>query len=165
VAALHAASWGSAYRGILSDDYLDRQVGDHLLSMWTGRFAAEDSSRLVLLAEEGPELLGFACVFLDADRQWGTLLDNLHVGPRLKGRGLGKTLLTAAAEWCEQRRPGAPLHFWVYEGNHAARAFYEHLGARQIERVTKSLEDGGKTESLRYVWSDVRALLGQGLKA
>jgi len=29
----------------------------------------------------------FACAYLDADPEWGTLVDNLHVVPGLKGKG------------------------------------------------------------------------------
>ena len=39
IAQLHAESWRSAYRGILSDDYLDNQVQSERASLWQSRFA------------------------------------------------------------------------------------------------------------------------------
>jgi GNAT superfamily N-acetyltransferase len=111
----------------------------------------------VLLAEEGAALRGFACVFLDTDPVWGAVLDNLHVEPGFKGRGLGRRLLLAAAAWCEARRPGTPLHLWVYERNLEARAFYERLGAVRVEETSKATADGGSAASLRYVFRSLRS--------
>ena len=71
---------------------------------------------------------GFACAYLEADPEWGCLLDNLHVVPDLKGKGLGRQLMTAVAEQVWRSNPHGRLHLWAYEQNLAARRFYERLG-------------------------------------
>ncbi len=95
-------------------------------------------------------------MFLDAHPLWGALLDNLHVTLALRGQGLGRRLLAAAAEWCEARRPGTGLHLWVYERNVEARRFYERLGAREIERVITELPGGGSAVIGRCGWVSAR---------
>jgi GNAT superfamily N-acetyltransferase len=106
----------------------------------------------VQLAEDGATLVGFSCVFLRAHPVWGALLDNLHVTQSMKGQGVGRRLLAAAAEWCEAHQPGTGLFLWVYERNLEARRFYERFGAREIESVITELPGGGGAVIVRYGW-------------
>jgi steroid delta-isomerase-like uncharacterized protein len=155
IAKLHAESWRSAYRGSLSDEYLDGQVYADRLSLWSAKFSSPDSDLfLVLLASRDAEPAGFVCAVLDEDETWGALLDNLHVLPAWKGRGLGRKLMADAAKWVAGRRPGSPLHLWVIEGNEEARSFYERLGGRSLDRKLWNAPDGRGVALLRYVWND-----------
>lgn len=159
IASLHAESWRAAYRGILSDEFLDGDVFAEHTARWRARLAEPDPDRHVLLAEEHGTLQGFACVLAAADPQWGALVDNLHVRPDLRGRGLGKTLLLEAASWVWLRDPGSPLHLWVYEANQPACRFYEKLGAIPAGREVKETRDGASTVQLRYAWPELQPLL------
>jgi GNAT superfamily N-acetyltransferase len=101
IARLHADSWRAAYRGILGDDFLDNTVVANRRELWRTRFSEIDrEDQLILVGEEHGEIQAFACAFLDADPEWGTLLDNLHVLPGLKGRGLGRQLISAVVSDC-----------------------------------------------------------------
>jgi hypothetical protein len=156
VARLHAESWRSAYRGSLSDEYLEERVFADRLSLWSEKFSSRDSDALlVLLASCGAEPIGFVCAILDQDETWGALIDNLHVLPAWKGKGLGRKLMVEAARWVAGRRPGSPLHLWVIEGNEEARSFYERLGGRPLDRKLWSAPDGSAAGLVRYVWNDV----------
>jgi steroid delta-isomerase-like uncharacterized protein len=155
VARLHTESWRSAYRGFLSDEYLDERAIAERRSAWREKLFARDSSTLVLLASRDGEPAGFVCAILDEDEAWGALLDNLHVLPVWKGKGLGKRLMIEAARWISSSRPGSPLHLWVIEENYEARLFYENLAGRPLDRKPWDAPDGKKTVSLvRYVWND-----------
>jgi hypothetical protein len=81
IAELHAASWRSAYRGSLSDAYLDTDVAAERAAVWQRRLMQPSERQYVLLAEQNGELVGFACVLLDEEPTWGACLDNLHVRP------------------------------------------------------------------------------------
>jgi GNAT superfamily N-acetyltransferase len=109
--------------------------------------------RLVLkaLAHDG-QLLGFACVLLDAEPHWGALLDNLHVTPKLKRHGIGRELFEAARRWVAMRAPGTPMHLTVIEANRDACLFYERVGGTLVERVTKEVVPGTYLAVLRYQW-------------
>lgn len=114
--------------------------------------------RLILLAREKNEVLGFLCLYLDADSRWGALLDNLHVHPDYKGRGYGSALTARAANWLLGKRPQSGLYLWVYEQNHQARRFYEKLGGTTAEKLFKKTVEDKQVATLRYIWADVRPL-------
>lgn len=156
VARLHADSWRTTYRGILRDDFLDDTVVANRRELWSSRFAQigrED--QLILVSEERGEIQGFACAFLDADPEWGTLLDNLHVVPGLKGRGLGRQLIAAVAEDVRRHAEHSVLHLWVYEQNTQARGFYERLGGVITEVVAEAAPDGSRVNAVRYAWREL----------
>lgn len=63
----------------------------------------------------------------------GALLDELYVVPRLRGRGIGSTLL-AAAETITRERGGELVEINVDGGDVDARRFYERHGYRNTEQ-------------------------------
>jgi GNAT superfamily N-acetyltransferase len=162
IARLHADSWRAAYRGILGDDFLDDSVVANRRELWRTRFSEIDrTDQLILVGEEHGEIQAFACAFLDADPEWGTLLDNLHVLPGLKGRGLGRRLLSAVAENIRRHGLHSMLHLWVYEQNVQARGFYERLGGIVSGCVGEAAPDGSHVNVLRYGWRELSLLLNR----
>jgi GNAT superfamily N-acetyltransferase len=98
IAKLHSESWRTAYRGILTDDYLDGRVHQERLATWQERFSSQADERMfVIVAEEDNHLAGFASAFRDEHLVFGPLLDNLHVAPRVTGRGIRRHLLSEIA--------------------------------------------------------------------
>jgi GNAT superfamily N-acetyltransferase len=159
VARLHADSWRSTYRGILRDEFLDGAVVADRRDLWRTRFADLDrADQLLWVNDEGGEIQGFACAFIAADPEWGTLLDNLHVRPGLKGRGLGRGLMLAVAEHIQSLEHPPLMHLWVYEGNDNARRFYETLGGVCTACVAELAPDGAQVNALRYSWRDLSLL-------
>jgi hypothetical protein len=159
IAALHAASWRHAYRGILPDSYLDGAIGAERLELWSKRLSPSGSHRrFVLLAEDSRGLAGFVCLLLDEEPEWGACLDNLHVRPDIRRQGLGRWLFAEAARWLMSVEPGWPLHLWVFEANQTARAFYDRFEGDVAARKIKRMPGGADIASLRYVWRDVERL-------
>jgi hypothetical protein len=93
IARLHTASWRSAYRAILNPNFLAGPIEEDRLSAWMSRIAQQDPHELIIIAEAADEPIGFVCAVGAEDDQWGTLIDNLHLLPAAKGRGLGAILL------------------------------------------------------------------------
>jgi GNAT superfamily N-acetyltransferase len=91
-------------------------------------------------------------VLLDAEPEWGPLLDNLHVAPALKGRGIGRELLHRARAWVARAAPGRTMHLWVIDQNQPARRFYERVGGSPAERRTNEMTPGVHVSAVRYVW-------------
>ena len=160
VASLHAESWRNSYRGILPDAYLNEDAVKERESLWKARLSAPDiDRRYVLLAELDKQLVGFVCVLLDEEPEWGACLDNLHVRFELQGQGLGRQLFARAVRWVMAKESGWPIHLWVFEANYAARRFYDALKGDITERKIKEMPGGAKVSSLRYVWRNTEKLL------
>lgn len=150
IADLHAGSWRSAYRGIMSDDFLDQDVFEDRRSVWRRRMA--DGRFIVLLAESDGAPVGFAGYAPDVDPKWGTLLDNLHVEPSHKGHGIGFRLFGAGAARMLRGRPAAGIHLTVYAANEPAIAFYERLGGVRIETTSNAPGAVAGKLAHRYFW-------------
>jgi GNAT superfamily N-acetyltransferase len=154
IAALHAESWRSAYRGLIPDDDLGDGLDDERFNFWRDRFASPGPHRRIVLAAIADEILiGFACVLADAAPEYGPLLDNLHVKPGWRGRGLGAELLQKSREWSRAIAPGQPMHLWVLAGNAVARRFYRNQGGvEEGQRVEH--REGMEIVSLRCIWRE-----------
>ena len=146
IAAVHAASWREAYRGILPAAYLDNDVGDDLATQWRDRVIAADDVVLVL---EDPDIVGFIAVWCDPD----AFIDNLHVLPERRSGGLGQQLMARAAfELIERDHSSA--HLWVLKDNRRARAFYGRLGGQEVETKTKPIF-GHELPHVKIAWPDL----------
>ena len=160
IATLHADSWRSAYRGILSDDYLANRAPSDRLAAWRDRFAASATRPMfVLVAETGNRLDAFACVFPQEDPVFGSFLDNLHVAPQRTGQGIGKLLLAESASYLLRMDKPTGLYLWVLEQNKRARRFYARAGASEVETKVLSMPDGGRHPEVRCYWPDPAHLL------
>ena len=159
LAALHTDSWQRTYRGMMSDEFLDGGAVENRRQVWHERLGTPNPGRLVLIADDGTRIIGFVCAFAHDDAGWGAYIDNLHVVHDWHGRGVGRVLMRAAAEWVCRTQPGAGVYLWVMEANAPARAFYDRLGARNVETVEHPDPGGGHAPNCRYVWSDASALL------
>jgi ribosomal protein S18 acetylase RimI-like enzyme len=159
VAGLHATSWRDAYRGMLRDEYLDADVAGDRRQVWTRRLGDAVDSQFGFIAEAAGEPVGFVFLLGHDDDAWGTLIDNLHVLPGLKGRGIGRRLLEAAALETARRYPRERVHLFVFDANVAARRFYASVGGREVEQVVVEPPGGGSQVEWRVVWDDAERLL------
>lgn len=164
VAGLHADSWRRNYRGAYSDRFLDGDVLEDRVAVWTDRLREHDPRRLTILAEDDG-LVGFANTIFEEDPRWGSLLDNLHVADRCRRQGIGSRLLVLTAEALIARPECTGLYLWVLEQNTDAQDFYAALGGSPAGRAPVSapgeMEDRltGSPLKLRYVWPDLAVLV------
>jgi len=159
IASLHAASWRIAYRGLLSDEYLDGNVVSERTAMWEESFRTPSNNQYVVVAEVGPQIVGFACAYGDDDPHWGTLLDNLHVDDKQKRQRVGARLMAHVAAWCSSAYPNNGLYLWVLKPNVSARRFYEHLNGVNVGEDVWFPPGGGEIPKLRYAWRHLDVLL------
>ena len=152
IASLHATSWRFAYRGSLSDAYLDGPIEAERSAFWRGRFERPAENQFVVVAEFMGKLVGFACAYGGEDLKWGTFLDNLHVAPERHRKGIGARLMAEVASWSAASFPGQGIYLWVLESNQRARRFYERVGAEIGGRDLWTPPDGTALPKLRLVW-------------
>lgn len=159
IANLHTESWRIAYRGLMRDDYLDKEIYAEREAVWRDRFQRLPVNQYIVVAEEKGELIGFACTYGNDDARWGALLDNLHAAPDRKRQGIGTKLMAATAEWCLKTYPTQGLYLWVLEQNIPARRFYERVGGIHVESGMWDPPDGSPLPKMRFVWEDPAVLL------
>ena len=152
IARLHVASWQTAYRGALPDDYLEGLDLSERTRVWRERLA--DPETTVLLHEEDAALLAFCAMgpTHDADGDPATTWDiyNLHVAPERKRSGIGGALFDLAAARGRERGM-TRLTLWVVRQNEPARRFYEMKGmAPDGAEQTHPLAPGASLWEVRY---------------
>lgn len=150
VARVHVRSWQEAYRGLLSDDYLDRLRAEERAQRY--QFGATDPSRpSTIVAAQGSAIVGFATVVpaRDPDARGKGELCALYVDPDQWGKGIGRALIEEA-----RLRLGKlgcrDAILWVLAGNTRAERFYVRDGwCPDGQRRTMSIW-GVTVEEIRY---------------
>lgn len=129
IACVHVSSWRSAYRGLVSDAFLDGMSVSRRTRAWEEILAAARSTTLV--AHVNDVVVGFADYGppRDEDLDPGSAIElyALYVEPAYWSRGCGFDL------WSKMQsllcsRDFDTLVLWVLEGNQRGRHFYERQG-------------------------------------
>ncbi len=158
IANLHAESWRENYHPVLSTEYLNESVLDERTQAWTERLENPTENQLVLVAEIDGAFGGFICAFGENDSQYGTIVDNLHVVPNIKGKGIGSALLGAVAKWAVENYREHGLYLEVLECNPTAIAFYEHLGAKRAKTAYWHTPCDTQAKEYFYCWDSLSVL-------
>lgn len=161
IAKLHTISWQENYRTVFSDDFLDNELLDDRMNVWTQRLANPSKDQFILLIKKAGHLTGFMCAYIDEHKEYGTLLDNLHVAKQYQGLGLGKGLMEQLVSKIQNRGGDTGLYLWVLQQNHAATQFYRRLGGNLIETVEGNDIGDRPFLKCRYHWKCVETLQGK----
>ena len=161
IAKLHADSWKKYYRGMYSDEFLDNDVYQNRLHVWHERLSSPALNQQVIIASDEKTISGFACIYINNDPVFGTLLDNLHVTSFIQGSGIGKMLIKEAARRSYEKDEHSKFYLWVLELNANARRFYENLGATNFETVDKRNPDNSVSKACRYTWNSCLDLMNR----
>lgn len=152
IAALHAASWRSAYRGIFNDATLGPSLDGERRAHWRGKLAAMVPDDTVLIAGD----LGFIAVWAKGDPGFGAYIDNLHVRPERRSGGLGRRLLGEAMGRVAGRGE-TRAYLWVFDDNVRAIDFYRRLGGEVVGGGFDEI-DGKQVAHSRIAWRDTARL-------
>jgi ribosomal protein S18 acetylase RimI-like enzyme len=130
IAALHLASWRSAYQGIVPDGFLESITRESRIVRWRNALSPAGSPHTeTIIAVDGAVILGL-CSFgprrEPASSEVGEVYA-LHVHPGLRRSGIGTLLLEAAVRRLAARGCVTAV-LWVLRDNMSARAFYEARG-------------------------------------
>jgi ribosomal protein S18 acetylase RimI-like enzyme len=154
IASIHSASWRDAYSGFLPADYLAGQVQLDLQAYWEQQEIHPQDVVLMADTTDGP--VGFVAVWCRPS----PFVDNLHVSPPMRSRGIGAALMRAAAGRLIELGYST-AYLWVFDSNVAAIRFYERLGAARARRAMKEFFGQG-VPCVRMEWSDLRAIGADG---
>ena len=117
-------------------------------------FGERRVAEVVIASYEG-EPAGFALFFHNFSTflgRPGVYLEDLYVVPELRGRGIGRALLSYLARLAVERGCGR-LEWWVLDWNEPAIRFYERLGAKAMEEWTVYRLSGATLEDLANQFS------------
>lgn len=140
---VRVATWQSAYRGIIADDYLDAMEVDQeqmtLRAAGVARALAEGRTPL-LVAEVDGRVVGYVNIGPNRDIGGGHIYA-IYVLPEAQSMGLGQALMNAAV--AHLRADGhQKIGLWVASANDRTRRFYERFGMAPSGRVTFDEELG-----------------------
>lgn len=140
MAEVHVATWRSAYRGLLPDDFLAGLSVDDRRGMWERVIPRDDTTVLVATADD--DVIGLCAAGLPIEeelRSPGTVqLWTLYVMESAWSTGAGRDLWLAAERDLRQR--GAErVVLWVLEGNERAIRFYRRAGFEFVPNGHKIL--------------------------
>lgn len=160
IAAIHVDSWRTAYRGLVSDDYLDNLHMEDRLARWQQLLAFEQSGTFAYVVEDAPgEVVGFA--YGGPERtgrpDYSGELWALHVAGPYQRSGLGRRLTSEVARRLHSMGFNS-LMLWVLTENHPARRFYERLGGVYVTERVEAFA-GGSIDEVAYGWPDISPLL------
>jgi ribosomal protein S18 acetylase RimI-like enzyme len=156
IADLHTLSWRIAYRGLLSDEYLDKNVQEERRRHWAQKMPALTEKEFVLAAEQDGKFVGFVAVLDKPEAGFDALVDNLHVRPDLKGLGIGGKLLNAVADRLLKTNRKS-FYLFVLKGNTSAENFYLAKGGKRMDTWKNEL-GGMVVEATRFAWDELERM-------
>ena len=144
IAAVHVASWQTAYEGLLPGEFLAGLSVESRARHWEATIAACSRDHLMVV-EVGDAVAGFAHAGPSRDEDPGPAtgeLYMLYLAPHAWGLGMGRALHDRvleqlAADGCSKAT------LWYLGTNRRARAFYERQGWAQTDGV-RTQEFGGQ---------------------
>lgn len=150
ISHIHALSWKTAYRGLISDKYLDELREDH----WVAAFENWLSQKILkakIIYDDNGVLVG--CIAYGFSRRdetagWGEIV-SLYVLPEFFGKGFGGALMKEAIT--DLKHMGCPkAYLWVLDGNERASRFYKKVGFEPKEAFCEVDIMGQTLRDTRY---------------
>jgi ribosomal protein S18 acetylase RimI-like enzyme len=150
LAKVHIDAWRMAYRGLVPDSYLDSLDYARRAERFRESLAADAGETYVAEGDQG--MLGFLTLGACRDPEltgepvgeiWG-----IYLAPRHWRRGIGRLLCRRGEEMLASRHYTHAV-LWVFDGNQAARGFYEAMGYA-TDGASKVLHPGAPLKAIRY---------------
>lgn len=150
-ASVHLQTWQIAYRGIISDDYLDALTLDNFRARWERGMG--NITRTSLVAEVEAGVVGFVVFGLPMEKE--NVLEStgevyaLYIHPNHARRGIGSALMEAALQSLTDAGYTQVI-LWTWEINHSACRFYEGCGFMRDGTEIISESYGAPLNEVRY---------------
>ena len=132
ISAVLAASWKTAYRGMVGDDYLDALKYDHWVEFLTSGINGKYIISMVL--EEGYTIIG-AAILGESDIEDEIRLISFYLAPDRFGQGYGRMFYREIEEEVRQRGYTKCV-LDVLEANEKAIRFYRANGFVDAQKKT-----------------------------
>ena len=152
IAEIHVRSWQAAYRGQLTDEYLDGLSVEDRLDQHRRSLEEPPAEWRTWVAQDGVQVVAFAVTGpsqdADATERTGEVYA-IYLEPDRVGTGAGRELFEHAVGDLRERGFEA-ITLWVLETNGRARRFYEVAGWAHDGTVTSERVDCEMRPTVRY---------------
>ena len=157
IAAVHVATWRSAYPGVLPDKFLAKLSVLRLTAQYDRASRMGLGVHVAANTTGNPGIVGFSTSRRSrGDRLGEGEVETLYVLDDWQNRGLGGMLLRASAKHLATLGCRS-AYAWVLRANNAA-FFYKRLGGKQI--ATGITHVGGEEiPQTAYAWDPIETLL------
>ena len=162
VAQVHVQAWQECYGGILPPEVIQQRPFDIRLKQRMDLYARPRTDWLYLvLCDEDDRPVGFCDAKLPGpgdEPGTGEFLA-IYLLASAGGQGNGRQLMRRAAQWLiEHGCQRAVVD--VLADNHAARTFYQRLGAVEVGATTCKVQVLAEFDSVTYKFNSFSKLLG-----
>ncbi len=153
IATVHVRTWQCAYKGQISQAYLDSLSVEQRRITWEQALSEPDPGVHVIVATLGEKVVGWSTYGTsrdeDATQETGEL-HGIYVDPDYIGKGIGSALMEAAVAGL--KKDGyIKTTLWVLDTNEKTRKFYEKMGWVEQGMQKDDPRDGFTLHEIRYV--------------
>jgi len=157
IAQVIVQTWKAAYRGIVSDSFLDTMTTEKHEVLFRDHISQQSETILVLENEVG-KIVGMVSGGRDRSGSCDCELVAIYILPGYQKKGYGSGLFRGLVEKHKKNQYRSML-IWTFQDNRD-RGFYETLGGVVREEKTISF-DGPDIPIVCYMWQDITALPGK----
>ena len=156
VAQVHVASWQSAFKGLMPDDFLNALSVSERAEAWQKNMH-EHYGSLWVIEDAGGNICGFSCsdkAITSREYGFDGEIFGIHIHPKAKRMGYGRQLMASAFSYL-QSLDCQNVGLWTLRDQNPARHFYDTLGGKIIAQKTRNF-GGRDLETVAYFWEDMR---------
>lgn len=150
IAAVHVESWKTAYRGIVSDSFLDALSIEARTNFWSNLLTAKCDNVFVAA---NSKVVGF-CSAAKARNANGydAEIYSLYILQEFRQQKIGSQLFGSAANYLRKLGYGS-MYVWVLEKN-PSRVFYERMGGELFAKEEIRIGNENHIE-VAYGWKSI----------
>ncbi len=159
IAAVHVATWRSAYAGLLPDDFLERLSAIRLAGQYDRSIRMGLGMHVAITCGDNaePVLVGFTSARRSrSDRLGEGEVETLYVMDDWQNQGIGGALLRASGKFLAALGCRS-AYAWVLRENPAG-FFYQRLGGKCIATSVTNV-GGEEIPQVAYSWDPIETLL------
>ena len=158
IAYVHAESWKTTYRGIVSDEFLDQITVEGRKKLWTRVFASPNKDEVMYVAQdETGQIIGLANGGARKEPdEYDAELYALYLLKEHQGKGIGKQLIRSVVQKLIEQEYSSFMT-WVLAANPAIN-FYHRMGGESVAREMITIGNES-LEEVKMGWKDIQVIL------
>jgi RimJ/RimL family protein N-acetyltransferase len=153
IALTHLLTWQKAFKGILSENLLNRLDKNEFLYSWQQVIKNKERNNYVALSDEEKAIgfISFGPYNNDKNNKCAEIY-GIYVNPDYWRRGYAKSLMKKAISELEISKHFSGIFLWTMTKNVGARSFYEKVGFKSDGTSRVAERNGERFDECRYFY-------------